>query len=154
MRKMKRLFKLRNKLIPWFNWGKIHFILNTICLIAFIFTLCFTGVTQAMSIWFMVCMAQYIPIFIIMAGDYIFETVLYKNILAIIKVKMNESKIAFNKVVFTVDDFTLHSCTIITISGIDTSKQIQELMNIVHKMNRRFGNGYDITLILPNETKN
>ena len=39
-----------------------------------------------------------------------------------------------------------------TDSDISTVKQANEFLNIVHGMNRKFGNGYNITCILDDKT--
>ena len=149
MRKMKKLFKVRNGLIPLFHWGTIHFILTTASLLTFIFTLFFTGITGTMCIWFIVSMAQYLPIFIVMTVKYIFETILYKKVLTIIKLKLYECNIDIKTLNVSVDDFTLHSCTFCVDKSIVSSAIYEKFADIVHKMNHNFGNGYHIICIDP-----
>lgn len=147
MRKMKKLFKIRNGLIPLFHWGVIHFILTTASLLTFIFTLFFTGITGTMCIWFIVSMIQYLPVFVVMAGQYIFETILYKKTLTIIKRKLAENNIDIKSLNVSVDDFTLHSCTFCIDKSLVSSANYEKFADIIHRMNRNFGNGYRIICV-------
>lgn len=152
MRKMKRIFKVRERLLPLFNWGKVHFLLNTISLAILIISLCFTGITELASTWFIACMLQYFPIFAVFAGSYILQSILYKKVISIIKTKTDESKVSFVDIKLQVEDFSLYSCVLKVQSDISTIKQANEFLNIVHGMNRKFGNGYNVTCILDDKT--
>ena len=148
MRKMKKLFRIRDVLAPLFHWSEVHFAMNTLCLIAFMIALCFTGITQTMSVLFITCMAQYLPIFIIMAGKYALETVLSKKTIAIIKTKLEESKISFHDVNITIEDFTIHSCVLCIANKLQSLEQSKELLSSIRELNRKFGHRYNIAVTL------
>ncbi len=152
MRKMENLFKVRNRLLPLFYWGNVHFILNTVSLVVVIISLFFTGVTELASTWFIACMIQYIPIFSVLAGSYILQSMLYKKVISIIVTRADESKVSFGDIKIEVEDFTLYSCHLKVQSDISTIKQSNEFLNIVHGMNHKFGKGYNITCILDDKT--
>lgn len=99
-------------------------------------------------------MAQYIPIFIVMAGKYILETILYKKTIAIIKTKLGESKVKFDDVNIVIEDFTLHSCILRITNEINTPQQFKEVLSIVHGMNRKFSNRYAVTITLEEGVNN
>ena len=143
MRKMKNLIKLRNKLIPWSNWGIIQFLLNTLCLVSLIISLCFTGITQLASTLFLVIMAQYIPVFIVMTLTWIVQSLLCQNTLKIIKRKLEELNLSIK---ISVDDFTSHSCAVYVNYEENVSYEIA-IKDILHKMNRNLGNGYTVMLV-------
>ena len=148
MRKMKKLFKIRNGHIPLFNWGSIHFILTTASLLIFIFTLLFTGITGSMCIWFIVSMAQYLPVFVVMASKYIFETILYKKVLTIIKRRLSELSIDIKDINIDIDDFNLHSCVLCVNYNENINHEIA-IKGIVNQMNKNFGSGYHIIFTQP-----
>ena len=152
MRKMKKFFKVRERFMPLFHWGKVHFILNTLSLLVLIISLFFTGVTKLASTWFIAYMIQYIPVFIVFTCNYILQSMLYKKVISIIKTKAGESKVPFGDIKFEVEDYTLYSCHLKVQSDISTVKQANEFLNIVHGMNRKFRNGYNITCILDDKT--
>ena len=143
MLKMKKLFKFRNMLIPWFHWSTIHFILNTASLLALFITICFAGITEFAFIWFILCIFQYLPIFIVMTVCYIFETILYKNVLTIIKRRLTENQVDIKALNMFVNDFTFYSCNICVNYNRNVMHEIV-FKDIVYKMNETFGNGYQI----------
>ena len=149
---MKKFFKIRERFIPLFHWGNVHFILNTVSLVILIVSLFFTDVTEFASTWFIACMIQYIPVFIVFTCNYILQSILYKKVISIIKTRVDESKVPFGDIKIQVEDFTLYSCHLKVQSDISTIKQSNEFLNIVHGMNRKFGNGYNITCILDDKT--
>lgn len=148
MRKMKKFFKVRERFMPLFHWGNVHFILNTLSLIVLIISLFFTGVTKLASTWFIACMIQYIPVFAVLSGNYILQSMLYKKVISIIVTRADESKVSFGDIKIEVEDFTLYSCHLKVQSDISTIKQSNEFLNIVHGMNHKFGKEYNITCIL------
>lgn len=144
MRKMKRLFKARNRLIPWCHWSIIHFALNAASLLILFVTSFFTEITVLRLHWLLACIIQLVPIFLIQFIAWIFEKRLSKNALAIIYRKLEESNAKFKNMNVIVKEKKLYSCNIHIAGGISTKKQIDDLLNIVHDINRKFGNGYNI----------
>ncbi len=146
MRKMKKLFKARNRLIPWCHWSIIHFALNAASLLILFVTSFFTEITVLRLHWLISCLVQLIPICLIQFVAWIFEKKLSKNALTIIYRKLEESKINFKNVDIVIKDNKLYSCNIHVNGGISTKKQIDELLLIIHDINRKLGNGYNIVV--------
>ena len=145
MRKMKKLLKARDGLIPWFNWSTIHLILNTISLFVLFIFLYFTGITKLAVTWFIVGMVQYIPIILLLSCSWIIQTLLYKNALAIIKRRLIKCNIKIEATDICVEHFTLHSCTIRT----NNNLYPKELKDVIRKANHDFSNRYNVILIEP-----
>ncbi|MBQ8042910.1 MAG: hypothetical protein IJ272_02015 [Clostridia bacterium] len=147
MRKMKRLFKARNRFMPWYHWSIIHFTLNAISMLALYVTSFFTENTELLINWFTACVIQLFPFLIVLFVDWIFEKKLAKNALSIIKKKLEESKVNFKDIDITITEHRLYSCTMNVNRGISTVKQANEFSSIVHDTNRKLGNGYNITYV-------
>lgn len=60
--------------------------------------------------------------------------------------KLEESKIKFKNIDIVTKARKLYSCNIHIGGGISNKKQIDELLNIIHDINRKFGNGYNIVV--------
>lgn len=146
MRKMKRLFKAREHFIPWLHWSIIHFALNALSLLVLFVTSFFVELTLLRTHWMIACLVQLIPICLIQFVAWIFEKKLSKNALTIIMRKLKESKVDFKDIDISIEKSKLYSCNIHVNGGISTNKQIDELLLIVHDINRKLGNGYNIVV--------
>jgi len=143
MRKMKRLFKARERFIPWWHWSVIHFVLNALSLTA-LFVTCFLELTVLRIHWLIACLVQLIPIFTIWFVASIFERKLSKNALDIIMRKLEESKVTFKNIDISIKESKLYSCAITVSHGLTTVGQVNEFLTIIHDTNRKFGNVYNI----------
>ena len=144
MRKMKRLFKARKRFIPLLHWSIIHFALNALSLLVLFVTSFFIELTVLRTHWMIACLVQLIPIFLVQFIAWIFEKKLSKNALAIIMRKLEENNIRFKNMNIVIKANKLYSCDIHIDGGASNKKQIDELLNIIHDINRKFGNSYNI----------
>lgn len=146
MRKMKKLFKIRKRFIPWHYWSIITLVLNSISLVALFITSCFSNspiTTSYLMPWLWISVVPIGGVFLVQLFGLFLMKNISKNVLEIISRKLEN--INKQDIKLKINNCKYYSCLIDVYSNQYTKEQLIDTFTPIYKeLNKKFGHNLHV----------